>query len=71
MQGESYSELFELALTADEKRRLADLAHQERATMRGVLRRLIRDEAERRGLWSIAPAGGQPAAGQIGERVRP
>ena len=71
MQCESYSELFELALTADEKRRLADLAHQERATMRGVLRRLIRDEAERRGLWPVTSAIGQPAAGQLGEGVRP
>lgn len=67
MQNESYSELFELALTADEKLRLAELAHQERTTMRSVLRRLIRDEAQRR---AMVPEAGQQAACQL-EGVRP
>jgi len=50
MRNESYSELVTLVLTLEEKRRLVELADRDGSTMRGVLRQLLRAEAERRGV---------------------
>lgn len=48
---DSLSELFTVAMTETEKRVLSDMAHSDGTAMRQVVRRLVRGEAQRRGLW--------------------
>ena len=53
------SELVSVTMTENEKRVLYDMAHANRVPMRHVLRRLVRQEAQRRGLWPIASEDGR------------
>lgn len=51
------TELLQARCTFSELRVFLRIAEQENATQSETLRRIVRDEARRRGLW---PPGGQP-----------
>jgi len=50
---------FRMMLNVDEKRALQELAERDGGSQAAIVRRLVRAEAEKRGLWPIAQ--GQPS----------